>query len=269
MVSQKWKKAAKEPISNEKICFPKPITRKRTIPREKAAKRLRSRLKISCRRTESLYKLVIENMHEILCTLDMEGRFTFVNDVLLAKTGRPREWFMGRNCLEMVQPKDRDAVQEGLKAVLRGEAVPVFELAYNTPSGTMWVEINATPLVYDGQLMGVLVISRDISDRKKIEEELKLYRNNLEELVKTRTKELSDANKRLQREINEHKKTVEALKNSELYYRTIFQNTGTAMVIMEEDTTLSLVNSGIDQIYWISSGSPGRQEESHWSLSQR
>ena len=212
------------------------------LPHKKKLSKGYEQIKDFLQKNRELYKLVIENMHEILCILDMKGHFTFVNDVLLTKTGRQREWFMGRNCLEMVTPEDRNAVQEGIKAVLRGEVMPVFELTYNTPSGNMWVELNATPLVYDSQLMGVLVICRDISDRKKIEEELKLYRNNLEELVKTRTKELSDANKRLQREINERKKTVEALKNSELYYRTIFQNTGTAMVIMEEDTTISLSN---------------------------
>jgi hypothetical protein len=39
-VSLKWKKAAKDPISNEKICFTKPIAHKRTIQREKATHEL-------------------------------------------------------------------------------------------------------------------------------------------------------------------------------------------------------------------------------------
>ena len=193
-------------------------------------------------KNKDLYKLVIENMHDILCILDTEGRFTFVNEVLLAKTGRARDWFIGKSCLEMVQTEDRNAIQEGIKAVLRGEEVPVYELVYDTTSGSTWIEMSATPLIYNSQLMGVLVICRDISDRKKIEEELKLYRNNLEELIKTRTKELSEANTRLHYEIAEREKTEQALKNSELYYRTIFQNTGTAMIIMEEDTTISLSN---------------------------
>ncbi|MBS1233301.1 MAG: multi-sensor hybrid histidine kinase, partial [Nitrospirae bacterium] len=149
-------------------------------------------------KNKDLYKLVIENIHDILCTLDMDGRFTFVNDTLLAKTGRPRESFLGRSYLEMIQLKDRGAVHEVLNAVLRGETVPAFELAYDTPSGAIWLEIKATPLVDDGQFIGILIISCDISGRKKIEEELELYRNTLEELVKNRTEELSAANKRLQ-----------------------------------------------------------------------
>jgi PAS domain S-box-containing protein len=67
-------------------------------------------------------------------------------------------------------------------------------------------------------------------------------RNNLMALVEKRTQELLVANEKLQREISEHKKTEEALRTSEEYYRAIFQNTGTAMVIMEEDTTIALVN---------------------------
>ena len=97
----------------------------------------------------------------------MDGRFTFVNDTLLAKTGRPRESFKGRSCLEMIQLKDRGAVQEVLKAVLRGETVPAFELAYDTPSGAIWLEIKATPLVDDGRFIGILIISCDISGRKR------------------------------------------------------------------------------------------------------
>lgn len=76
----------------------------------------------------------------------------------------------------------------------------------------------------------MLVISRDITERKRIEEELKLYRDNLEVLIESRAAELRMANEHLQSEINEHKKTEEALRSSEAYYRTIFQNTGTAMV---------------------------------------
>lgn len=211
-------------------------------PRKKKLPEGYEQIKDILQKDGELYKLVVENMHDILCTLDIKGRFTFVNEVLPKKTGHPRDWFIGRSCLDMVQPENRNAVKEGIEAVLRGEPMPAFELAYNTASGDIWVEFNATPLIYDNQLMGVLVVCRDIRDRKKIEEELKLYRNNLEELIKTRTKELSEANKQLQHEIAEREKTEQALKNSELYYRTIFQNTGTAMIIMEEDTTISLSN---------------------------
>lgn len=192
----------------------------------------------------ALYRLIAENMLDALYTLDAKGNFTFVNDVVIKRSGYGREWFIGKNFLDFVKPENRDMVQKSFKAVMRGETVPAYELNYLTASGNpIWIEINATPLVDQGRITGVLVVSRDITERKKIEEELNLYRSNLETLIESRTAELVIANEQLQREIEGHKKTEEALRSSEAYYRTIFQNTGTAMVIMEEDTTISLSNA--------------------------
>ncbi|HEX2999553.1 MAG TPA: PAS domain S-box protein [Armatimonadota bacterium] len=45
-------------------------------------------------------------------------------------------------------------------------------------------------------------------------------------------------------DITERKRTENALRASEENYRTIFENTGTAMIIVEDDTTISLANTG-------------------------
>jgi len=45
------------------------------------------------------------------------------------------------------------------------------------------------------------------------------------------------------RDVTDRKRTEGALKESELRYRTIFENTGTAMVIIEEDTTVGFANN--------------------------
>jgi PAS domain S-box-containing protein len=58
-------------------------------------------------------------------------------------------------------------------------------------------------------------------------------------------------------EITEHKKTEEELQNTEKKYRTVFENTGTAMVIIEEDTTISLVNNKFEEL----SGFPKKEIE--------
>ena len=50
------------------------------------------------------------------------------------------------------------------------------------------------------------------------------------------------------RDITELKKAENVIKESESYYRTIFENTGAATFIVEEDTTLSLVNTEFEKI---------------------
>ena len=196
-----------------------------------------------------IYRIIAENMYDAIYTLDTKGNFTYVNDVVLKRSGFGREWFIGRNVLDFVMPENRDMVQKSFKAVMNGETVPAYELSYFSASGKqLWIEINATPLVDQGKINGVLVVSRDITDRRKIEEELNLYRSNLEALIESRTAELVTANEKLQSEIHQHKKTEEALKNSEAYYRTIFQNTGTVMVVIDEDSTISLTNPECEKI---------------------
>jgi PAS domain S-box-containing protein len=197
----------------------------------------------------TIYRLIAENMFDAVYMLDTEGRFTFVNDVVLKRSGFEREWFIGRSFLDFVLPENKDMIQESFMAVMKGEVVPAYELNYFTASGTqIWIEINATPLIDKGKINGVLVVSRDITERKKIEEELELHRSNLETIIESRTAELRIANEQLQAEIGQHKKTEEALKSSEAYYRTIFQNTGTVMVVIEEDATISLTNAECEKV---------------------
>ena len=105
------------------------------------------------------------------------------------------------------------------------------------------------PLLNQGTLTGVIYLENKLtsgvfnSDRLEIVrllsgqaavsiEKTRLYEN-MEMLVEERTRELSAANRRLQKEIDERIRFEKALRLSEERYRTVFENTGTAMALME------------------------------------
>ena len=66
-----------------------------------------------------------------------------------------------------------------------------------------------------GRVIGILGIFWDITKRKRAEDELRKYRDQLEELVEKRTTELRRVNERLQREITERRRTEAVLREYE------------------------------------------------------
>ena len=90
---------------------------------------------------------------------------------------------------------------------------------------------------------------REITKRKQTEEALRKARDELEERVEKRTAELARANKVLESEIAERKKTEKVLCESELKFKTIFENAGGAIFIANRKTSKILeCNSQAEQL---------------------
>jgi PAS domain S-box-containing protein len=188
------------------------------------------------------YRDLLNTIPDGLLVLDCEGRFVLVNDTIATRLGFTGDHVVGSICFDSLQLEKRESARDYFGRVLDGTPVR-FEVCHDDPSGKrQWNQIEGVPLVRGGAVIGVLAIVRDVTVRKEAEEELELCRGNLEVLVEQRTAELLKVNEGLRQEVENRVCVENALRDSEEYYRAIFENTGTAMVIMEEDTTIVSVN---------------------------
>ena len=99
----------------------------------------------SIEKSDAGFKSILRNMHYGVFTFDTEGRFTFVNDVVIKRSGYPWKWYAGKSLFDVVRPQERESIQEHFKATVRGEQVPPYEFSYKrATSDTAWVHISTT-----------------------------------------------------------------------------------------------------------------------------
>ena len=91
-------------------------------------------------------------------------------------------------------------------------------------------------------------LETEITERKRVENELKKHRDHLEQLVDERTGEISKTNKKLIKEMKERDEAEKALLESEAKYRTLFELSADAIMLARADGEILDVNLAMPRI---------------------
>jgi len=135
------------------------------------------------RQSEEKYRTLIENIQDGIYILDAFGNFTFVNDVIVKRSGFPAEWFLGRSYIDIIIEEDRERTQRYFNAVMDGKT-QLYDLSYQSKSGNLLnVEVSTAPLFDGARVIALLGISRDISERKRLEKALVKSEKNFRQIT--------------------------------------------------------------------------------------
>ncbi len=180
---------------NERIIGASKIARDITV--QKLAKR-------TIEEAQERWLVTLASIGDAVIATDAEAKITFANAVATHLMGRTLDEVVGKPLVDhfhIVNEDSRHRVESPVDRVIR-EGV-VVGLANHTvlirPDGTdVPIDDSAAPIRdAKGQLLGVVLIFRDITERKRTEKELSQWRTELERRVEERTEQLVRSQDRL------------------------------------------------------------------------
>jgi PAS domain S-box-containing protein len=150
-------------------------------------------------RAEYNFRYLVNFIADLVVIVDHKGHFLEINDKVVEVTGFSKEELLGKNFLQidMLTMKSKAILMKNLAKRMIGIDVKPYEIEATKKSGeTVYLEINAQKIEYEGKSAD-LVVLRDITERKLMEEKLEKYAEQLEEKVKERTKTLKENEEKL------------------------------------------------------------------------
>jgi len=167
-------------------------------------------LRLMLERQTQFFDITLSSIKDFAYIFDRQARFIFVNRALLELWGLKLEEAIGKNFYELRYPDDLAArLNKQIQQVFDSGQELVDETSYTSPTGVSgYYEYIFRPVLgRDGTVEAVAGSTRDITQRKRVEEELRQSQERLSSLaatlenqVATRTAELEEQNAQVLRQ---------------------------------------------------------------------
>jgi PAS domain S-box-containing protein len=178
----------------------------------------RKKAEAALKASEERYRLHFENVSDVIYSLDTDLRVTSVSPSVEKALGYRPEELIGKCFRDMpfMTPKSLKIALINIPRILAGETIKSTIYEFLAKDGRKVIgEVTGTPLVREGKIIGLMAVARDITERRRAEMELEI---------------------------------------SELRYRTLFENSGTGIVIIDRQGVYLLVNKRAAEIMGSSPG---------------
>jgi PAS domain S-box-containing protein len=159
---------------------------------------------------EKRYRDLFDNINDLIMIHDLKGRLLNVNPAVSKLSGYTFEELIGHTISDFIVPEYRDLFQDEYLKEIKKQGYSEGIVIFRAKDGTRhYVEYSNVLVTSEGGKRYISGLGRDITDRVYAER---------------------------------------ALRESEERYRTVFETTGSATVIIKDDETISLANSTFEDL---------------------
>lgn len=202
--------------------------------------------------SEKKYSVLVDNLPVGVYrnTPGPEGQFLEVNPAIvqMLEAGSKDELLKHKVSDFYQDPSKRQKFSEKLEqeGFVRNEELQLLTLKGNR----IWALLNAVAKKdEEGKVLYFDGIIEDITERKKYEERLRDTRAELGISVKVRTAELTRANEDLRKEIDEHRKLVEAFNENKAFLCNVFNSIQDGISVIDKEMNIVMVNPVMEKWY--------------------
>jgi two-component system sensor histidine kinase/response regulator len=149
------------------------------------------------------YYELFENANDIVFTSDLKGNLVSLNRAAERTTGFDRAQAIGKPLLEMVAPEYRELAGRMLESKLQGGPPTTYELEIRAKDGRrIPLEVSSRLIYEDGKPIGVQGMARDVSERKRTQEEQQKAREAAEAANRAKSEFLANMSHEIRTPLN-------------------------------------------------------------------
>jgi two-component system cell cycle sensor histidine kinase/response regulator CckA len=191
------------------------------------------------RESENYYRTLVENLPQKIFLKDKNSVYLSCNENYSRDLKiRPSE-ITGKTDYDFYPKELAKKYRTDDKRILESGKTEDIEERYLQDGKEVIVHTVKTPVKdKKGKIVGILGIFWDITEHKHADDDLKKYREQLEELVEKRAAELRMANEQLRQEINEHRRMEETLRE----YQKAIEGSQDMIAVIDQNCNYLLAN---------------------------
>jgi two-component system sensor kinase FixL len=129
----------------------------------------RKRVERRLRESEERYRQLVEEINDVIFTVDAQGTVTYVSPVIRQLGGYSPAEVTGRSLTEFVFAEDLDRVMASFQRTVQGALEPLDFRVIAKEGAIRWVRTSSRPIVHAGVAVGLRGVLTDISERKQAE----------------------------------------------------------------------------------------------------
>ncbi len=124
--------------------------------------------------SESKYRLLVEQQTDMVVKVDAAGRFLYVSPSYCKVFGKREDELLGKTFMPLVHADDRPATEAAVRSLFSPPHTAYMEQRALTADGWRWLAWkDSAVLDQDGQVVEIIGVGHEISQRKQAEEELR------------------------------------------------------------------------------------------------